>query len=342
MNKNHKIIYCIISVVLIFSISIIAWAYKNKKFGIFASGEVKAIAVESQSQWEASGSLENLNFDPKGLIIKGLGIDSQYKVTPIVENQNQNNKSNLKLAQTSNTIPMRQKSDGGCSGYLPDNWTMVTKEDALSIACETYKNDITMSASYLLALVTNAVSLEYDGTSPEKYIQTFFIPLNNISDFKYTSSPYTMDNNYKLAFWTGIFNKKPVKGFSYYTTFTMPDSHYIIAIRSGIIEANLWKDNSAIVFDSAVSIKCNKSLYSTADGPDKENNNKGSSGSDIAAVAEKDREAIMGYENAYSPSTGEHFEVPVDLYNATGPDGAGYYRSTGTNSYEKLNMGFGY
>ena len=49
----------------------------------------------------------------------------------------------------------------------------------------------------------------------------------------------------------------------------------------------------------------------------------------------------MGYENVYSPSTGEHFEASQSLYNETGPDGPGYYRSTGTNSYEKMERGFG-
>ena len=53
----------------------------------------------------------------------------------------------------------------------------------------------------------------------------------------------------------------------------------------------------------------------------------------------KREEAMMGFQNVYSPSTGQHWEASYSDYNATGPDGPGYYRHVG-NSYEKLNEGF--
>jgi hypothetical protein len=67
---------------------------------------------------------------------------------------------------------------------------------------------------------------------------------------------------------------------------------------------------------------------------------KGSSKDQVdAELSTKREEAMMGFQNVYSPSTGQHWEASYNDYNPTGPDGAGYYRRVG-NSYEKLNEGF--
>ena len=50
---------------------------------------------------------------------------------------------------------------------------------------------------------------------------------------------------------------------------------------------------------------------------------------------------MMGFQNVYSPTTGEHWEASYSDYNATGPDGPGYYRKVGSvGGYEKLSEGY--
>ncbi len=58
-------------------------------------------------------------------------------------------------------------------------------------------------------------------------------------------------------------------------------------------------------------------------------------------LSENWSEAILGYENVYSPSTGEHFMAPLNSYWAGGPEGGGYYRELPGGGYEKLSDGLG-
>ena len=48
------------------------------------------------------------------------------------------------------------------------------------------------------------------------------------------------------------------------------------------------------------------------------------------------QEAIMGYENVQSPSTGDRYQVPLNNYDPAGSDGPGYYRPLPGGGSEKL------
>lgn len=47
-------------------------------------------------------------------------------------------------------------------------------------------------------------------------------------------------------------------------------------------------------------------------------------------------EGMRGYETVSSPSTGQTYDVPLNSWNSSGPEGAGYYRELPNNSLEKL------
>ncbi|MDE2236596.1 MAG: hypothetical protein KGK30_01790 [Elusimicrobia bacterium] len=52
------------------------------------------------------------------------------------------------------------------------------------------------------------------------------------------------------------------------------------------------------------------------------------------------RQAIMGYEEVRSPSTGQTYDAPLNAWDSTGPEGAGYYRALpngGSERLERLN-----
>ena len=50
-------------------------------------------------------------------------------------------------------------------------------------------------------------------------------------------------------------------------------------------------------------------------------------------------DAIRGQDRATSPSTGTEYVVPQNAWNATGPQGAGYYRALpGNGGVELLNV----
>lgn len=48
------------------------------------------------------------------------------------------------------------------------------------------------------------------------------------------------------------------------------------------------------------------------------------------------QEATMGFDNVESPTTGEQYQAPLNSYDPTGPDGAGYYRSLPDGGSELL------
>ena len=53
--------------------------------------------------------------------------------------------------------------------------------------------------------------------------------------------------------------------------------------------------------------------------------------------SQKWADAMRGYETVESPTTGDRYDAPLNSYNPTGPDGAGYYRSLpGGGGLEKL------
>ncbi len=47
-------------------------------------------------------------------------------------------------------------------------------------------------------------------------------------------------------------------------------------------------------------------------------------------------DAMLGFETVESPSTGDKYDVPLNSWSSTGPDGAGYYRQLPDDSLEKL------
>lgn len=46
-------------------------------------------------------------------------------------------------------------------------------------------------------------------------------------------------------------------------------------------------------------------------------------------------EAMRGYEEVESPTTGQKYDAPLNSWNPSGPQGAGYYRGLPDGSLEK-------
>ncbi len=49
-------------------------------------------------------------------------------------------------------------------------------------------------------------------------------------------------------------------------------------------------------------------------------------------------DAIRGQDRAISPTTGEEYVCPNNMWNSDGPKGAGYYRQTPSGGTELLNV----
>lgn len=229
------------------------------------------------------------------------------------------------------------KTWSSCTAYAPADWTIVGNEERVGMGVDLASSDQTMAASYGITAVAGGAY--YGMSTPEDYIQKM-MQAGGMTGFEFDGGSQTI-NGYTLRYWRAESQRGPVRGFALYMTFDAGDPNtYIISLRLGWTEASKWEERKNLVYDVAASIRCTKHLFpaqqSSASEP------KGSSKDQIEEdLSTKRQEAMMGFQNVYSPTTGEHWEASYSDYNPTGPDGPGYYRRVGSvGAYEKLNEGF--
>ena len=247
--------------------------------------------------------------------------------------------TNSPTAQNINAIndvatQMVAKSSGYCKALAPTDWTIVADGNGRGV--DLANTNQTQGAGWFIAPVISALYGE-----PDTAIPTVMQQIGN-PNYTFTDSGKTIDGGFTMRNFTATIAGKSVKGTAIYKKYPVDDSGYVLSYYHGIAESNIWDQVGATPMSVAISIRCTAQYTpSTSDGFSSSGSSSVSDTSDKLDMSEKWQEAIMGYENVYSPSTGDHYEAPLNTYNETGPDGAGYYRSTGTNSYEKLERGFG-
>jgi len=237
-------------------------------------------------------------------------------------------------------VQIVSKTWSSCTAFAPADWTIVGNEQRVGIGTDLAAPDQSMASSYGIFALQNTqmYGTDFYGTAtPERALQTMMEAVG-AGGFKLENDSQ-MVGSYTLRFWQAKMRGRPVRGFVLYQTFDTGDpSNYIMAYRMGSTDADKWDQYKNLVYDVAASIRCTKHLFPAQESRTREP--KGSSKDDIEReMSRKRQEATMGFQNVYSPSTGEHWEASYSDYNATGPDGPGYYRRAG-NSYEKLNEGF--
>jgi hypothetical protein len=250
------------------------------------------------------------------------------------------NRGDVKLVDD-HGVQTIKKTWSSCTAFAPSDWTIVGNEQRVGMGVDLAASDQSMSASYgIVAMPRTEASLGQDfyGTgTPEKAIQTMMEATGH-TGFTLDAESQSV-NGYTLRYWRATSRGKPVRGFMLYQAIEFGDPNtYILAYHLGATDASKWEENKNLVYDVAASIRCTKHLFPAQESTTRRP--QGSSKDDIEReMSRKRQEATMGFQNVYSPSTGEHWEASYSDYNATGPDGPGYYRRAG-NSYEKLNEGF--
>jgi len=230
-----------------------------------------------------------------------------------------------------------QKTWSSCTAYAPADWTIIGSEERVGMGVDLTSADKSMGASYGITGVAGGAY--YGMSTPEDYMQKM-MQTAGLTGFEFENQTQQVDG-YTLRYWRAESQGKQVRGFALYMTFNTDDpNNYIIALRMGSTEASKWEEQKNVVYDAAASIRCTKHLFPAQESSAREP--KGSSKDKIEEdLSTKREEAMMGFQNVYSPTTGEHWEASYSDYNPTGPDGPGYYRKVGSvGGYEKLNEGF--
>jgi hypothetical protein len=124
--------------------------------------------------------------------------------------------------------------------------------------------------------------------------------------------------------------------------YNLDASFYVISVYLGATTRESWEINGPQALTSAISIRCVSQLRPSSahldldlsDASNAEDNPE-------VELSEKWSEAILGFENVYSPTTGDHYLASLESYWETGPQGGGYYRELPGGGFEKLMRGFG-
>jgi len=244
-------------------------------------------------------------------------------------------------------------STQNCYAYAPSNWTNVENMQSVGFGYDAFSPDETLMASYGMVGLPGDFATLYGYTSAEKFIE---INLSNLgyTNFSWQSDPVDVGDGYKTRIFQAVEPQKriPVTGIYLYRTWDLPDGGFIIALRSAITTSDKWKENSTLTFNVALSMRCTAKLQSS-NTPSTSSNDETldmivdsyeKRQSTLDEASSEWSEGMLGYENVYSPSTGDHYWAPLNSKWETGPDGPGYYRVVNptTGDVEKLENGFGY
>ena len=250
-------------------------------------------------------------------------------------------------------VNLAKISTQNCYAYAPSGWTNIESMQSVGFGYDALSADGTSMASYgMLGLPVDFATF-YGLTSAESVIESTLSTLG-YTNFSWQSDPVDVGDGYKTRTFQAVEPQKsrPVTGIYLYRTWDLPDGGFIVALRSAITTSDKWKENSALTFNVALSMRCsaklqpsNSSSTSSNDGiSDMIADSYEKKQSTLDEASSEWSEGMLGYENVYSPSTGDHYWAPLDSKWETGPDGPGYYRVVNptTSDVEKLENGFGY
>lgn len=230
-----------------------------------------------------------------------------------------------------NALELKAKSYGYCSALAPEDWSFTANAEATG--ADIWAPDSNYHAGWGIAFAYSAIY-----PTEESFINSYLKLIFNTQNVSLTSSAVDAGYGYSKRDYAGR-TDRDFKGTVYYQKYDAPElGGYIIVTRSGTTEASKWDSMGGVVQSAALSIRCTTQLKSSTSNS-KPSNSSDNDDADVD-ISDKWQEAIMGYENVYNPSTGQHWEAPTSSYWDTGPQGAGYYYQNG-NDLTKLSRGFG-
>lgn len=230
----------------------------------------------------------------------------------------------------SDAIVMVEKKAGYCKALAPGDWSFASVPPY--VGADLFSPDRSIHAAWGIAGIYKDLYPTADSalTYLLGAVYTGFRLVDGPKDVGYGFWGYEFD--------TGVGKQ----GQAVYKIYDFDPGFYVISVYMAAADKEIWESKGALAFSSAISIRCVSQLrpstsdldYGSADPSDPSDNPE-------VDLSEKWSEAILGYENVYSPSTGEHYMAPLNSYWAGGPEGGGYYRELPGGGFEKLLDGLG-
>lgn len=232
---------------------------------------------------------------------------------------------------------LKNFSIGHCKALVPQDWTGIANDKGTGI--DLYNTDKTEGAGWFIAPMLTAVYGEPDSAIPLLMSQLGNTNYVFTSDSKDAGSGFTM-RDFTLTTAEG----KNIKGTALYKKYPIDDTGYVLSYYAGMTTTDIWDKQGAGALSAAISIRC-VAQYTPTKSDGFSSSTTVSDTNDKETVSDSwSEQAILGYENVYSPSTGEHYQVPTTSYSETGLQGQdpGYYRTIDSNgTVERLETGYG-
>lgn len=231
----------------------------------------------------------------------------------------------------SNAVFMSEKSSGYCRALVPEDWSFTSVPPY--VGADAWSPDKTRHAAWGITSIFKSLFPQ-----PEAALG-YLLTAVGYDGFQLTGNATDLGGGFILADFRSTVGRR---GQVIYKVYDVDPTFYVISVYLGATVEEEWQAMGGEAVSAAVSIRCVSQLRPStssvdvefADPSDREANPE-------VDLSEEWSEAILGFENVYSPSTGEHYLAPLDSYWATGPDGGGYYRELPGGGYELLQEGFG-
>lgn len=256
-----------------------------------------------------------------------------------VSTTNSTNGSVQNNVKTVNNVAKSLKnfSVGYCKAVIPEDWTGVANSQGTGI--DLYNNSKTEGAGWFIAPMLTAVYGE-----PDTAIPLLMSQLGN-SNYVFTSDSKDAGYGFVMRDFTmNTADGKSIKGTTLYKKYPVDSTGYVLSYYAGMTTTDIWDQSGASALSAAISIRCT-AQYTPSSNDGFSSSTSVSDTRDKESVSDSwSEQAILGYENVYSPSTGEHYQVPTTSYSDTGLQGQdpGYYRTVDSNgTVERLETGYG-
>ena len=216
-------------------------------------------------------------------------------------------------------VTLAEKSSGYCRALAPDEWAFVT--NAQATGADLFSPEKSMHAAWGISSV-----YYYMYPTVDSFLNTW-MPLAGYTGFELESSFKDLGDGFTQRGFTSEIGKK---GLVIYKTYEFDSAFYVVSVYFAAADNEIWESKGATPTYAAISIRCVSQLRPTTSGVSLPSSDPSSSRDNPeVSLSDKWTEAIMGYENVYSPTTGDHYEAPLNSYWDTGPDGGGRHSRVG-------------
>ena len=329
------------AVLLVIIIAAIALGTENKNKNTNAVAEATNKNINSATNSNAAIN-QNINSAVANTNQAGQTNNSNANLnTNTNANTNANTNTSQTIVTTAKTIDaaavkLVTKQTGHCEALAPTDWSFIT--NAESTGADLYSADRSMHAGWGIAAV-----YKYMYPDAESFLTAW---LGYAFTGSFTAGGITLGATQDI--YEGFVQREfttttGLKGVAIYKTYNFGDpTMYVVSVYMANTKSSDWQAKGALPYSVALTIRCVSQLRPTTASVDVSSSDPSSS-SDNPEVSLSDKwtEAIMGFENVYSPTTGEHYEAPLNSLWEAGPEGSGYYRTLPNGGYEKLEPGFG-